>query len=165
MRSSPTYLKKTVFCNILLNKFEEQVLNNLCGCNLNRFLFFKKVFCSNLFNLTLIVNNKVLLKNNVFNIFIFDYYLIFLDYFVIDLLNLNSNSNMFYVRFFAKYCVGFKSKLYFIIAHKFLNNFIKFNLFLNVVKDKKLNLKNSSLTFFNYLFLTSDFKSSATRLV
>ena len=158
-------LKKIAFCNILLNKFKEQVLNILCGCNLSKLLFFKKVFCSSLFNLTLIVNNKVLLKNNVFNIIIYDYYLIFLDYFVIDLLNLNYN--MFYVRFFVRYCVGFKSKLYLTIVHNLLNNFIKFNLFLNVVKDKKLNLKNknNSLTFLNYLFLTSDFNSSATRFI
>jgi hypothetical protein len=154
-------LKKVVFFNILLNKFKEQVLNNLCCCNSNKFLFLKKVFCSNFFNLTLVVNNKALLKNNVFNIIIFDYYLIFLDHFVTDLLSLNSN--IFYVRFFAKYCVGFKSKLHLIIAHNLLNNIIKFNLFLNVVKDKKLNIKNKSLTLFNYLFLTSDFNSSATR--
>lgn len=154
-------LKKIVFCNILLNKFKEQILNNLCSSN--KFLFLKKIVCSSFYNLTLIVSNKQLFKNNVFNTLILDYYLIFLDHFIVDLLSINSH--IFYTKFWSKYCVGFKGKLDVTIAHYLLNNFIKFNLFLSVVKkDRKINLKNNSLTFFNYLFLTSDFNSKITNL-
>lgn len=154
-------LKKIVFCNILLNKFKEQILNNLCSSN--KFLFLKKIVCSSFYNLTLIVSNKQLFKNNVFNTLILDYYLIFLDHFIVDLLSINSH--IFYTKFWSKYCVGFKGKLDVTIAHNLLNNFIKFNLFLSVVKkDRKINLKNNSLTLFNYLFLTSDFNSKITNL-
>ena len=88
-------LKKIIFCNVLLNKFKKQLLNNLCSSTKN--LFFEKVVCSSFYNLTLIVNNKLLLKNNVFNTLILNYYLIFLDNFIIDLLSINSH--VFYTRF------------------------------------------------------------------
>jgi hypothetical protein len=149
-------LKKIIFCNILLNKFKEHIINNLCSSN--NFLFFKKVVCSSLYNLTLIVNNKLLLKNNLFNILILNYYLIFFDNFIMDLLSINYY--VFYTRFLTKCCIGFKGKLYANIAHNLFNNFIKFNLFLSVVKkDKRLNIKNRSVTFLNYFFLTSNFNS------
>lgn len=50
------------------------------------------------------------------------------------------------------------------VAHNLFNNFIKFNLFLSLAKeDKRLNIKNINLSFFNYFFLTSDFNNKTIK--